>query len=183
MPRVPVPRSPSPRARSAGFSLIELMIVVSIIGILTLVSIPVLFGYQERARVGAAKADARCIQNALSVEENYPDGVATYEDLVTLTDGYCALATPQDILDGKAKANVAVAGCKKWRKITKPDGTIIEEHVDCTDSLPAVTDPLDGVQLDYKLELGVPGVPGVFLAVSSHTPIMEIGPEDLDDSI
>lgn len=57
------------RARSAerGFTLVELMVVVAVIGVLSTIAIPLYVNVQARGRVAKAQADSRTLASAVSV--------------------------------------------------------------------------------------------------------------------
>ncbi len=60
-----------------GFTLIELMIVVAIIGILTAIAFPLYANIQARARVAKAQADTRALASAATVYMSHMGFVPT----------------------------------------------------------------------------------------------------------
>ena len=66
-----------------GFTLIELMIVVAIIGILTAIAFPLYANIQARARVAKAQADARTLASAVVVYSAHTGAIPAALDALT----------------------------------------------------------------------------------------------------
>ena len=78
-----------------GFTLIELMIVVAIIGILTAIAFPLYANIQARARVAKAQADARTLASAVVVYSAHMGFLPG-----ALTDLTASVSNPQGIWAG-----------------------------------------------------------------------------------
>ena len=83
-------RSHSQRAR--GFTLIEIMVVIVIIGIIGALIVPNIVGRQDQAQVTAAQSDLRALGNALEMykldNSSYPSTEQGLEALVRRPTGF-----------------------------------------------------------------------------------------------
>lgn len=77
-----------------GFTLIELIVVIAVIGILVLLAAPKFLGYTQDANVSAMEADAKVLSNAALVynvenDNTWPAGLAYVAtgELATVTAG------------------------------------------------------------------------------------------------
>jgi len=74
------------RGNSKGFTLIELMIVIAIIGILAAIAIPNFIAYRDKAFCGYAEGDAQNTLAALSSYFSEPDRTTVPDDVQDLID-------------------------------------------------------------------------------------------------
>ncbi len=77
--------------QQSGFSMLEVMVVLAIIGIMMGVMVPVFMGNDDKARVSAAKQDIMAISQALDLykldNQRYPSTDQGLEALVSAPDG------------------------------------------------------------------------------------------------
>mgnify|MGYP003791077383 CR=1 FL=1 len=85
-----------PTRRSRGFTLIELMLVVIIIGIIAAIAIPRIAGRTEKARLTAARADLSALSTALDSFELDTGRFPTTEEGLDALVRMPASLTPED---------------------------------------------------------------------------------------
>ncbi len=92
-----------------GFTLIELMIVVAIIGILAAIAIPQYQAYVVKAQVSRAMGEAGALKT--SIDTCYLDGKTTVTAAAAEAATTCdPKATPSSILVGASQGPVAIVG-------------------------------------------------------------------------
>lgn len=90
-----------------GFTLIELMIVVAIIGILAAIAIPAYQNYTKRAVDNACLANVQSYTNKLKLAANDPNGDTTFPVAADYESAKCEL-TAESKIEDKAAAEALV---------------------------------------------------------------------------
>ena len=131
------------KSREAGFSLIELMIVLVTAAVIMAIAIPMMREALVRAMIGAATAEARTIHNAFKAYHVdvgvYPDAsgfdTTTMEPLVSLGyyDGRLVPRVQGGVLDGY---DAPAAGHEYWMEFTLANEPTVRFLVSDSDDAP-----------------------------------------------
>jgi len=136
-----------PRRTSKGFTLVELLLVVAIIGIIAGIAVPILAGQRTRARViGDAQSNAKVIQMAMEQRNANMGAYGAPGDYEYKADGTRPSGEDKDILPGfepkgnsKMDFKITIGGTSLTYTVTVTDPLKPGQQVLTMDQTGAVT--------------------------------------------